>query len=207
MHPLRSRLVALLGFVALAGTFAVAPASTARAGTLVKKIIAQEIADPTYRFDITFEIEAGTTFTTGNYFVIYDLVDVLDGGYLTPAHPPTPPTPPNNLWTFTTPPPPLGPYPGLPIPPDSPINLNVVWTYTGAAALSGLLELTFTVTVTKDSYYTTQPTFYWASVASTGTNAGVITAEVVPTPEPSSLVLLGLGGAGLAVAGLRRRLR
>jgi hypothetical protein len=152
-----------------------------------------------YQIDITSDQQV----TTGDFFTIYDFGPFISGSNVQPAG-----------WTFssslvTAPPSGINP-------PDDPKLLNLTWTYTGTATIpTGSTVGPFSVTVagtqfgevaqTRNSYFAAQATR--ANGIHAGTKIGNVGQIPVPTaiPEPTTLSLLALGGAGAVARGLRRR--
>jgi hypothetical protein len=152
-----------------------------------------------YQIDITSNQQV----TTGDFFTIYDFGPFISGSNVQPSG-----------WTFsssllTTPPSGVNP-------PDDPTLLNLTWTYTGATTIPTNSTVgPFSVTVAGTQFQEAPPTraAYFAAQATraTGDGAGTKINNVgqvpVPTaiPEPTTLSLLALGGAGAVARALRRR--
>jgi len=150
-----------------------------------------------YQIDITSDQQV----TAGDFFTIYDFGPFISGSNVQPSG-----------WTFSSSlmtPPPSGTNP-----PDDPTLLNLTWTYTGSATIpTGSTVGPFSVTVagtqfqeapqTRASYFAAQATRAGAN----GTKINNVGQIPVPTaiPEPTTLSLLALGGAGAVARALRRR--
>jgi PEP-CTERM motif len=151
-----------------------------------------------YHIDITSDQQV----TTGDFFTIYDFGPFISGTNVQPSG-----------WSFsssllTTPP------PGV-TPPDDPNVLNLTWTYTGSAPIpTGSTLCPFSVTIATSQFDEAPRTrqSYFAALATRTTdppntkisNVGRIPVPVA-IPEPTTLSLLILGGAGAAIRALRRR--
>lgn len=194
---IRSRSVfqtALLSGLALCAT-------AAQAGILVTATKVQEIADPTFLYSFTVEIDDVCVLQAGNYITVFDLFTPPEALAL-PDHPPTAPT---SDWTFFSPA--TGPSPLGPSPSDTSI-LNAAWIYSGPTVTLGPVVLgIFTVTIVQDFPKTPEITFVsecgtpGAGVAETGT----VGVQVLPEPATLYSALGGLGVAGLWRLRRRRR--
>lgn len=192
--------------LAVVGLAAALVPISASAGVIVKKATVKEIADPTYLYEFELELVSGTL-ANGATFVLYDLFDPFPPieGEVSTDHPATSPAGWNQGETLFGPP--------FPTPPgitDSTLLTNIYWLYNGPTIDAGAI-LTFTVTVIRDTYLLANPEIDWAVTPGSGGTAGTSTGvartvltNLASVPEPSSVVLLGIGGAGLGLAGLRR---
>lgn len=176
-------------------------ATTARAGIKVTTTTVQEIADPTFTYSFTVEIDEVCVLQAGNYLTVFDLFSPPEALAL-PDHPPTAPS---SDWTFLSPA--TGPSPFGPSPSDTAI-LNAAWLYTGPTVTLGPIVLgIFTVTIVQDFPKTPEITFVSeCGPPGAGTTDGG-TVSVTVLPEPATLYS-ALGGLGLAMLwGVRRRRR
>jgi hypothetical protein len=151
-----------------------------------------------YQINITTEQQV----TTGDFFTIYDFGPFIAGTNVQPSD-----------WTFSSSlltPPPTGVNP-----PDDPTLQNLTWTYTGVATIPSSTSLgPFSVTIattqfqqvpqTRASYFAAQATRASPPNGTKISNIGRIPVPVA-IPEPATLSLLLLGGAGAAIRAFRRR--
>lgn len=172
---------------------------------IIKKATVQEITDPTFLYKFDVDLEAGCTLKAGDFFTIYDMInvgnvppDMLHTGSSN-SQPP--------LWSFSVAsqgPTPLGVT--LPVGLDSNPNLlNVFWTYNGPDITTPMTLGIFTVTIVQPValldtlYYSFQ-----CGGIGPGSETGLRTFQAQLVPEPSSMISLACGIAALGVAGLRR---
>jgi hypothetical protein len=150
-----------------------------------------------YVIDITSDQQV----TTGDFFTIYDFGPFVMGSNLQPTG-----------WTFSSAfvtAPPAGVNP-----PDNPSLENLTWTYTGTATIPTGTHLgNFSVAIATGQFQSTPPTrsAYFAALATRNdgsrgkiANVGQISVPVA-IPEPATLSLLALAGAGSALRAIRRR--
>jgi len=143
-----------------------------------------------YIFDYSLAPNLGSTFETGDFFVIYDVPNIP----LTSLSAPADWLPSEQL---------LGPDPSFGFPgADSATVENIVFTYIGTASISDTTPVSgFDI----DSPWNAE-TFNWFGVQYNGAKGNSISLIAAPaTPEPVSLGLAALGLGALALMGRRRR--
>jgi hypothetical protein len=152
-----------------------------------------------YIYNYTAQITAGDEIRAGDFFRIYDFYGYVPGSISAPAGwtastALTNPTPPPNVLI------PLG---------DDPAVTNLIFTYTGAAAIDGPSTI---LNFTARSIYGVggQKNFAGRNTQLNGPNAGqpvdsVGNVTVPAVPEPASLVSMGLGVIALGLVARRKR--
>lgn len=187
---------------ALLVTAATLAASTANAGLLpVSVTVLPEAGN--YRWTYAIVLPTDSKLQSGNYFTIYDFHGYVPGGEFSPEG-----------WTFDASN--NGPTPDLLRPNDDPNVVNLTWRYTGPTIPSGQIGLGN----------------FWAmsSIGESGTDSftaitnrtsdGLIDSNITETdvplppsdpgdpnlvPEPTTLLLAGLGLPFIGLARFRRK--
>lgn len=179
---------------------AVAVALTARADIIPS--LSPSSPAPTsggFTWNYATNVTVDETVNTGDFFTIYDFGSIVPNSNQQPAG-----------WTFSTSL--VGTNPSQVSPNDDPNVLNLTWTYTGTAPITGAAFIgDFSVTATTNQLRTSD--FAAQATRSTGPNAGSKINNVgeisVPVPEMSALLpILSMCGAGLLAGApslLRRR--
>jgi hypothetical protein len=174
------------------------PASRpAEGGIIVTQTTVEEIADPTFLYTFTVEINDDCVLQPGNYFTIFDLF-LPPGDFLAlPDHPPTQP----GGWIFSTPT--TGPSPFPPSPLDTGI-WNVSWMYAGPVVAGPFFVGTFTVTIVQDVPKLPEIVFVseCGPLGSSVPEMGTVRVQAIP--EPATFWSLA-GGVGLLAIGACRR--
>ena len=154
-----------------------------------------------YTFNYTATIATGDSIVAGNFFRVYDFFGYVPGSITAPADwvastALSNPTPPPNVLV------PLGDDPAVP---------NLIWTYTGNAALIGPTTiLNFTAQSTLN-FLGFEKNYVGRATQAGGTSAGqpvdtVGNVRVPGVPEPASMISTGLVVLVLgSVYGFRRR--
>lgn len=164
-----------------------------------------------YRYTYGVMLTSNSTLQNGDMFVIYDFAGFVEGSNLQPAG-------------FTFQPMDVGGNPGRTVPNDDPSLPNLVWTYTGDTPLIGQIGLgNFSAISTKpESSINTDFVSRTHvedieggvreedNITKTKAPSGTETPPPPPpppsgVPEPTSLVLLGLGLPVLAARYLKKR--
>jgi hypothetical protein len=177
--------------------------TTSRAG-LVPVAVSITPEAGMYRYTYAIVLPTDAVLRPGDYFTIYNFDGFVPGSEMASG------SPYSADWTFTATG--LGPTPGGTMPDDDPAILNLSWKYTGpeinidaSIGLGNFWALSLYAETT-DSWFT----------ASTGSSSGQTDNNITPTtvpvptatppgvPEPTTLLLAGLG---LPIVGLARRLR
>ena len=132
---------------------------------------------PNFTWNYSANVTVDQTINTGDFFTIYDFGTIAPGSNTQPTG-----------WTFSQAL--VGPTAALTSPTDNPNILNLTWTYTGTAPISGSAALgMFSVITGTDQLKTGQ--FTAQATRSSGPDAGTkvsnIGAVSVPVPEPSAL--------------------
>ena len=187
----------------------VASAGTADAGLLPVSVTVQPEAG-NFRWTYSVVLPSDMQLQSGNYFTIYDFAGYQSGSGMVSSAAPDPSF--SQYWTLSTAA--VGPTPDRLNPQDDPEITNLTYTYNGPNIPSG--QLTLGNFVATSSFGSTRESFFTAvnQTAASGEIERNITTTLVPqgttppdpvgTPEPTTLVLAGLG---LPLVGLRRYLR
>jgi hypothetical protein len=156
-----------------------------------------------YRWTYSVVVPTNQYVTSGDYFTIYDFEGLTSASSITaPAG-----------WTATVSK--IGKTPGLTTPIDDPNKDNLSFTYTGdpvyggvglgnfsaASTLNQIAEGFFTSRVHRSSDNKTEDSITFSDVPRPSTNGGGPPSE---SPEPATLVIMGMG---LPVLGLARVIR
>lgn len=184
--------VALVGFAA----------TSARAGLLPVNVSVNPEGD-NFRWTYNIVLPTDSQLRSGDYFTIYDFGGLVSTSNVQP-----------DGWTFATSN--TGPVPTGVDPHDSADLPNLTWTYSGPTIGSGQIGLGNFWAVSK--YQDSVDSFFTATTHRTadGRVDANITDTTVPvptsggggttlTPEPTTLVLAGLGLPLLGVSRLRRK--
>lgn len=187
----------------------VVSAGSADAGLLPVSVTVQPEAG-NFRWTYSVVLPTDMKLQSGNYFTIYDFAGYQSGSGAVSATSPDPSF--AQYWALSTAA--VGPTPNRLNPQDEPTIANLTFTYNGPTIPSGQLTLgNFAATST---FGTTAPSFFTAinqrsvggqsdsNITSTLVPLGTTTPPPISTPEPTTLVLAGLG---LPLIGLRRILR
>jgi hypothetical protein len=151
---------------------------------------------PNFTWNYSANVTVDQTITTGDFFTIYDFGTIAPGSNTQPTG-----------WTFSQAL--VGPTAALTSPTDNPNILNLTWTYTGTAPISGSAALgMFSVITGTDQLKTGQ--FTAQATRSSGPDAGTkvsnIGAVSVPVPESSALLpIIGVCAAAVFSRLLRRQ--
>src|SRR5438105_1871949 len=134
-------------------------------------------SSPNCTWNYSANVTVDQTVNTGDFFTVYDFGSIAPGSNTQPTG-----------WTFSQAL--VGPTAALTNPTDNPNILNLTWTYTGTAPISGSAALgMFSVITSTDQLKTGQ--FTAQATLNSGPNAGTkvsnIGAASVPVPEPSTL--------------------
>jgi hypothetical protein len=151
-----------------------------------------------FRWTYNIVLPTDSQLAHGDYFTIYDFGGLVPNSASTPKD-----------WAFTSSM--LGPVPPGVVPTDDPNLPNLTWTYTGPTIPSGQIGLGNFWALSQYQDSTTSSFTARTHRTSDGDIDTNITDTSVPvptgptqTPEPTTLVLAGLG---LPLAGLARRIR
>jgi hypothetical protein len=182
---------------------------SANAGLLPVSVTVQPEAG-NFRWTYSVVLPTNMQLQAGNYFTIYDFAGYQKGSASVTSASPDPSF--SQFWTVSTSN--LGPTPDRLNPQDDPNIANLTWTYNGPTIPAGQMTLgNFSAVST---FGVTAPSFFTATnpQALSGNLDSNITSTLVPqgtevtgpvsTPEPTTLVLAGLG---LPLVGLGRFLR
>jgi hypothetical protein len=151
---------------------------------------------PNFTWNYSANVTVDQTINTGDFFTIYDFGTIAPGSNTQPTG-----------WTFSQAL--VGPTAALTSPTDNPNILNLTWTYTGTAPISGSAALgMFSVITGTDQLKTGQ--FTAQATRSSGPDAGTkvsnIGAVSVPVPESSALLpIIGVCAAAVFSRLLRRQ--
>jgi hypothetical protein len=209
----------LLTFVAMVAGITGAPQAT-QAGLIIQGGGTKQIPDPINEYTMLAYLDGGASgafMAKGDFFTIYD-IPFLDPGTNSQLNPDGTPS---ALWkasfAYLGEAPPGFPSPNdcdQPFDPNHPeLYLNVTWQFKGTGVGDGEIHAaagqkvflgTFVVATTDDATAPVPVLCYGAQTDGGGAgNMG--TFETNPVPEPSSVLMLGMGCA-LGVVAMRRRL-
>ncbi|MFM8272422.1 MAG: PEP-CTERM sorting domain-containing protein [Gemmata sp.] len=194
-------------FVAVVAS--VVSAGSASAGLLPVSVTVQPEAG-NFRWTYSVVLPTDMKLQAGNYFTIYDFAGYQSGSATVSGT--APDSTYAQYWSLTTST--LGPTPERLNPQDDPSITNLTFTYNGPNIPSGQLTLgnfaaTSTFSQTGGSFFTaTNPQALSGNIDSNITSTMVPVGRDLPnpvsTPEPTTLVLVGLG---LPLVGLGRVIR
>jgi hypothetical protein len=207
---IRRTWIARMFIVAAATAVAVAMSGgKANAGLLPVSVTVQPEAG-NFRWTYSVVLPTDMKLQAGSYFTIYDFAGYQAGSATVSSANPDPSY--SQYWKLTTTN--MGPTPDRLNPQDDPNIANLTFTYTGPEIPSGQLTLgnfvaTSTFGATAASFFTaTNPQALSGNIDSNITSTlapqGTEGPGPVSTPEPTTLVLAGLG---LPLIGLRRVFR
>jgi len=175
----------LISISILSGVFL---ATEARAGLLPVSVTTAPEGD-FYRWTYSLTLPTETMLRSGDYFTIYDFAGYRPGSMTAPAN-----------WTGTSAE--RGPVPPGLLPSDT--NLpNLTWTYTGPTITAGAADLGTFSALSPYQVSTEGPFTARTHRTSDGLPDANITTTTVPVPqvpEPSTLLLAGLGLPALGFA-------
>ncbi|HEV3243826.1 MAG TPA: hypothetical protein VGZ31_05390 [Chthoniobacterales bacterium] len=161
----------------LLALIAITAVSLAARADIIPTLSSVTGSTPNFTWNYSANVTVDQTITTGDFFTIYDFGTIAPGSNTQPTG-----------WTFSQAL--VGPTAALTSPTDNPNILNLTWTYTGTAPISGSAALgMFSVITGTDQLKTGQ--FTAQATRSSGPDAGTkvsnIGAVSVPVPEPSAL--------------------
>src|ERR1700730_1370837 len=165
-------------------------------GDIIPTLSSVTGSTPNFTWNYSANVTVDQTITTGDFFTIYDFGTIAPGSNTQPTG-----------WTFSQAL--VGPTAALTSPTDNPNILNLTWTYTGTAPISGSAALgMFSVITGTDQLKTGQ--FTAQATRSSGPDAGTkvsnIGAVSVPVPESSALLpIIGVCAAAVFSRLLRRQ--
>ncbi len=165
-------------------------------GDIIPTLSSVTGSSPNFTWNYAANVTVDQTINTGDFFTIYDFGTIAPGSNTQPTG-----------WTFSQAL--VGPTAALTSPTDNPNILNLTWTYTGTAPISGSAALgMFTVITSTDQLKTGQ--FTAQATRSSGPDAGTkvsnIGAVSVPVPESSALLpIIGVCAAAVFSRLLRRQ--
>lgn len=194
--------------IAVAAGAVALSAQPARAGLLPVSVTVQPEAG-NFRWTYSVVLPSDMKLQAGNYFTIYDFAGYISGSGMVNATSPDDTF--KQFWALSTSP--LGPTPDRLNPQDDPSISNLTFTYNGPTIPSG--QLTLGNFVASSTFGNTGTSFFTAtnlqtngSIDSNITDTLVPVGEEIPgpigTPEPTTMVLAGLG---LPLIGLGRLVR
>src|ERR1700720_3947253 len=166
-------------------------------GDIIPTLSSVTGSSPNFTWNYSASVTVDENITTGDFFTIYDFGSIAPGSNLQPTG-----------WTFSQAL--VGPTAALTSPTDNPSILNLTWTYTGTAPISGSAALgIFSVITGTDQLKTGQ--FTAQATRSSGPDAGSKISNVgnvsVPVPEPSAVFPIVSVLAAIAVDMFFRRRR
>src|SRR6202140_452467 len=146
-------------------------------GDIIPTLSSVTGSTPNFTWNYSANVTVDQTINTGDFFTIYDFGTIAPGSNTQPTG-----------WTFSQAL--VGPTAALTSPTDNPNILNLTWTYTGTAPISGSAALgMFSVITSTDQLKTGQ--FTAQATRSSGPERGRkvsnIGAGSVPGPDPSTL--------------------
>jgi hypothetical protein len=161
----------------LLALIAITAVSLAARADIIPTLSSVTGSTPNFTWNYSANVTVDQTIATGDFFTIYDFGTIAPGSNTQPTG-----------WTFSQAL--VGPTAALTSPTDNPNILNLTWTYTGTAPISGSAALgMFSVITSTDQLKTGQ--FTAQATRSSGPDAGTkvsnIGAVSVPVPEPSAL--------------------
>ena len=165
-------------------------------GDIIPTLSSVTGSTPNFTWNYSANVTVDQTINTGDFFTIYDFGTIAPGSNTQPTG-----------WTFSQAL--VGPTAALTSPTDNPNILNLTWTYTGTAPISGSAALgMFSVITGTDQLKTGQ--FTAQATRSSGPDAGTkvsnIGAVSVPVPESSALLpIIGVCAAAVFSRLLRRQ--
>ncbi len=165
-------------------------------GDIIPTLSSVTGSSPNFTWNYSANVTVDETINTGDFFTIYDFGSIAPGSNMQPTG-----------WTFSQAL--LGPTPALVNATDNPNILNLTWTYTGTAPISGSAALgMFSVITSTDQLKTGQ--FSAEATRNSGPNAGTKVDNIgtisVPVPESSALLpIVGVCAAAVFSTLLRRQ--
>jgi hypothetical protein len=165
-------------------------------GDIIPTLSSVTGSSPNFTWNYAANVTVDQTINTGDFFTIYDFGTIAPGSNTQPTG-----------WTFSQAL--VGPTAALTSPTDNPNILNLTWTYTGTAPISGSAALgMFSIITSTDQLKTGQ--FTAQATRSSGPDAGTkvsnIGAVSVPVPESSALLpIIGVCAAAVFSRLLRRQ--
>jgi hypothetical protein len=165
-------------------------------GDIIPTLSSVTGSSPNFTWNYSANVTVDQTINTGDFFTIYDFGTIAPGSNTQPTG-----------WTFSQAL--VGPTAALTSPTDNPNILNLTWTYTGTAPISGSAALgMFSVITSTDQLKTGQ--FTAQATRNSGPDAGTkvsnIGAVSVPVPESSALLpIIGVCAAAVFSRLLRRQ--
>ena len=165
-------------------------------GDIIPTLSSVTGSSPNFTWNYAANVTVDQTINTGDFFTIYDFGTIAPGSNTQPTG-----------WTFSQAL--VGPTAALTSPTDNPNILNLTWTYTGTAPISGSAALgMFSIITSTDQLKTGQ--FTAQATRNSGPDAGTkvsnIGAVSVPVPESSALLpIIGVCAAAVFSRLLRRQ--
>ena len=165
-------------------------------GDIIPTLSSVTGSSPNFTWNYAANVTVDQTINTGDFFTIYDFGTIAPGSNTQPTG-----------WTFSQAL--VGPTAALTSPTDNPNILNLTWTYTGTAPISGSAALgMFSIITSTDQLKTGQ--FPAQATRNSGPDAGTkvsnIGAVSVPVPESSALLpIIGVCAAAVFSRLLRRQ--
>jgi hypothetical protein len=187
--------------MALAITVSLMSVNATRAGLLPVSVSVQPQSSD-FRWTYAIVLPTDSQLKPGNYFTIYDFSGYVPASNSQPAG-----------WTFSVQN--VGPTPDTVAPDDDPALPNLHWMFTGVGVTNGQVGLgnfwaVSNYDLSKDSFFTARTNRVSDGRIDTNittTNVPVPRGPGPQVPEPTSLVLAGLGLPVVALFGrIRRRM-